>query len=286
MSTGHQLDLVGTCETIGAGQATHSLLPDDILRIGRVVEALYVELERATNGLASASRWNISDITRAAMTTQIIGCRAALDEATAWRCGVPLPPPPPPLGHRLMLTKHAEGDDLPEWLREDPEDPRLSDAKARADGDATIAWLVAQIEQLSNERSDGYAIAHGVVADFDGIVGDHVRDELKELLTRPVEGVSLPPLGNEQAAQYSQAVQVVYATGNPSVSLVQRELKTGYRLAVELVDRMEQEGFVSEPGVDGRRIVFDKPAARAVYREAEDARNAHLRSAVRDEPGS
>ena len=55
---------------------------------------------------------------------------------------------------------------------------------------------------------------------------------------------------------YQQAVQVVLKDGKASTSYLQRKLQIGYNSAAKLIERMEQEGLISEADHVGRRQVL------------------------------
>jgi S-DNA-T family DNA segregation ATPase FtsK/SpoIIIE len=43
-----------------------------------------------------------------------------------------------------------------------------------------------------------------------------------------------------------------------SISYIQRQLRIGYNRAATLVERMEQEGVVTQPSVSGKREVIEE----------------------------
>lgn len=55
---------------------------------------------------------------------------------------------------------------------------------------------------------------------------------------------------------YEEAKRVVIAQGRPSISLVQRHLRIGYKLAARLIEQMEADGLVSALKADGTREVL------------------------------
>ena len=56
---------------------------------------------------------------------------------------------------------------------------------------------------------------------------------------------------------YSQAVAIVKAEKRASISYVQRRLRIGYNKAANFIEQMEDEGIVSAPDSQGKRIVID-----------------------------
>jgi len=64
-------------------------------------------------------------------------------------------------------------------------------------------------------------------------------------------------LGGEMDEKYQEAVDLVYQTGQASISMVQRKLRVGYNRAARMIEAMEKEGIVGPS--DGSR-------PREVYR--------------------
>ncbi|MBF0625310.1 MAG: cell division protein FtsK [Magnetococcales bacterium] len=62
--------------------------------------------------------------------------------------------------------------------------------------------------------------------------------------------------GNEYDEIYDQAVNAVLHARKVSVSMVQRHFKIGYNRAARIVERMEQDGLVSEATPQGKREVL------------------------------
>jgi S-DNA-T family DNA segregation ATPase FtsK/SpoIIIE len=62
--------------------------------------------------------------------------------------------------------------------------------------------------------------------------------------------------GDEEADVYAKAVDVVAKAQKASTSFIQRHLRIGYNNAARLIERMEQDGFVSRPDHVGRREVL------------------------------
>jgi S-DNA-T family DNA segregation ATPase FtsK/SpoIIIE len=66
------------------------------------------------------------------------------------------------------------------------------------------------------------------------------------------------PLASEGGGDnvYEQAVQIVARDGKASTSYLQRKLSIGYNSAAKLIERMEQEGLISQADHVGRRQVL------------------------------
>jgi len=62
---------------------------------------------------------------------------------------------------------------------------------------------------------------------------------------------------SEEDQLYNSALQIVKDTKKTSISYIQRHLRIGYNKAANLVERMESEGILSKPGVNGRREIID-----------------------------
>jgi DNA segregation ATPase FtsK/SpoIIIE, S-DNA-T family len=72
-------------------------------------------------------------------------------------------------------------------------------------------------------------------------------------------GFALDGIGGDDSpedAQYRKACQIVFESQKASTSWVQRQLRIGYNSAARLIDRMEEDGYVSAPNHIGRREVL------------------------------
>ena len=69
-------------------------------------------------------------------------------------------------------------------------------------------------------------------------------------------GLSGGRSGDEEADAYAKAIDVVAKAQKASTSFIQRHLRIGYNNAARLIERMEQDGFVSRPDHVGRREVL------------------------------
>ncbi len=66
--------------------------------------------------------------------------------------------------------------------------------------------------------------------------------------------------GDDEDQLYQEAVKIVIATKNATISYIQRGLRIGYNRAARLIERMEAEAVVSEPDESGRREVLQSAA--------------------------
>jgi S-DNA-T family DNA segregation ATPase FtsK/SpoIIIE len=72
-----------------------------------------------------------------------------------------------------------------------------------------------------------------------------------------------PGSGDDDGDNYAKAIEVVAAAQKASTSYLQRQLRVGYNNAARLIERMEQDGFVSKPDHVGRReVLIDESGAR------------------------
>ena len=80
--------------------------------------------------------------------------------------------------------------------------------------------------------------------------------DLDGLLDLASAGLSGGRSGDEEADVYAKAIDVVAKAQKASTSFIQRHLRIGYNNAARLIERMEQDGFVSRPDHVGRREVL------------------------------
>ncbi|MCY7338821.1 MAG: DNA translocase FtsK 4TM domain-containing protein [Sphingomonas bacterium] len=62
--------------------------------------------------------------------------------------------------------------------------------------------------------------------------------------------------GDDEADSYARAIDIIAKAQKASTSYLQRQLRVGYNNAARLIERMEQDGFVSKPDHVGRREVL------------------------------
>tara|TARA_R110001606_G_scaffold81650_1_gene187835 strand:- start:6348 stop:8618 length:2271 start_codon:yes stop_codon:yes gene_type:complete len=61
---------------------------------------------------------------------------------------------------------------------------------------------------------------------------------------------------NKEDRQYTQACQIVFESQKVSTSWLQRQLRIGYNTAARIIDRMEEDEFITAPNHIGRREVL------------------------------
>ncbi len=116
---------------------------------------------------------------------------------------------------------------------------------------------------------------HGPFVSDDEVrrVADHWRGQgqpeyIQAVTEEPEDGgFALDGIGsddNPEDAQYRKACQIVFESQKASTSWVQRQLRIGYNSAARLIDRMEEDGYVSAPNHIGRREVLRDQNGEAV----------------------
>jgi S-DNA-T family DNA segregation ATPase FtsK/SpoIIIE len=105
------------------------------------------------------------------------------------------------------------------------------------------------------ERIAGYLRDQGEPRYIDGITDVAEPDEEVDAGARRARP--------QQNDLYERAVDLVLRERKASISYLQRRLTVGYNRAADLIERMEQEGVVSEAGFGGRRqVLLEAGAAR------------------------
>ena len=108
---------------------------------------------------------------------------------------------------------------------------------------------------------------HGPFVSDDEVrrVADHWREQgqpeyIQAVTEEPEDGgFALDGIGsddNPEDAQYRRACQIVFESQKASTSWIQRQLRIGYNSAARIIDRMEEDGYVSAPNHIGRREVL------------------------------
>lgn len=94
-----------------------------------------------------------------------------------------------------------------------------------------------------------------------GAVVDFLRNEMApwRKLSLFQRAEAREPSGEEADELYRQAVELVIATRQASISMIQRKLRVGYNRAARMIERMEEEGIVSplEAG-KGREVLIER----------------------------
>lgn len=61
---------------------------------------------------------------------------------------------------------------------------------------------------------------------------------------------------DERDEFYQKAVDIVTATGQASISMIQRKLRIGYNRAARMIEMMEEDGIVSPPNAGKREVIY------------------------------
>ncbi len=84
------------------------------------------------------------------------------------------------------------------------------------------------------------------------------KPEITEESSDDEEGSYSAPAGefDKEASLYDQAVAIIMRDKKVSTSYIQRSLKIGYNRAADIIDKMEQEGLISQPNHVGKREIL------------------------------
>ncbi|MFK7841184.1 MAG: DNA translocase FtsK [Sphingorhabdus sp.] len=108
---------------------------------------------------------------------------------------------------------------------------------------------------------------HGPFVSDDEVrrVADHWRsqgapDYIQAVTEEPADGSfaldGADLSDSKEDRQYTQACQIVFESQKVSTSWLQRQLRIGYNTAARIIDRMEEDEFISAPNHIGRREVL------------------------------
>ena len=57
---------------------------------------------------------------------------------------------------------------------------------------------------------------------------------------------------------YGKAIEIIIEQQKVSTSFIQRYLQIGYNRAARIVEKMEEDGYITEPNQSGKRSVIKK----------------------------
>jgi DNA segregation ATPase FtsK/SpoIIIE, S-DNA-T family len=134
-------------------------------------------------------------------------------------------------------------------------------------GEQGAEQLLGKGDMLYMAGGRGLTRIHGPFVSDDEVrkVADHWRgqgepDYIQSVTEEPEDGgFALDGLGDDDSpedATYRKACQIVFESQKASTSWIQRQLRIGYNSAARLIDRMEEDGFISAPNHIGRREVL------------------------------
>ncbi|ODA68009.1 DNA translocase FtsK [Methyloligella halotolerans] len=115
------------------------------------------------------------------------------------------------------------------------------------------------------EKVVRYLKKQGVPAYLDAVTDDSDADEDEDGDGAGSSGGSGPGNSNSGDELYDKAVDVVLRDKKASTSYVQRRLGIGYNKAATLIERMEEEGVISEANSSGKREILVGDEAEAPY---------------------
>jgi DNA segregation ATPase FtsK/SpoIIIE, S-DNA-T family len=134
-------------------------------------------------------------------------------------------------------------------------------------GEQGAEQLLGKGDMLYMAGGKGLTRIHGPFVSDDEVrkVADHWRgqgepDYIQSVTEEPEDGgFALDGIGSDDSpedATYRKACQIVFESQKASTSWVQRQLRIGYNSAARLIDRMEEDGYISAPNHIGRREVL------------------------------
>lgn len=134
-------------------------------------------------------------------------------------------------------------------------------------GEQGAEQLLGKGDMLYMAGGRGLTRIHGPFVSDDEVrrVADHWRGQgqpeyIQAVTEEPEDGgFDFGGMGGddtEEDSQYRKACQIVFESQKASTSWIQRQLRIGYNSAARLIDRMEEDGFVSAPNHIGRREVL------------------------------
>jgi DNA segregation ATPase FtsK/SpoIIIE, S-DNA-T family len=134
-------------------------------------------------------------------------------------------------------------------------------------GEQGAEQLLGKGDMLYMAGGKGLTRIHGPFVSDDEVrkVADHWRaqgepDYIQSVTEEPEDGgFALDGIGGDDSpedATYRKACQIVFESQKASTSWIQRQLRIGYNSAARLIDRMEEDGYISAPNHIGRREVL------------------------------
>jgi DNA segregation ATPase FtsK/SpoIIIE, S-DNA-T family len=134
-------------------------------------------------------------------------------------------------------------------------------------GEQGAEQLLGKGDMLYMAGGRGLTRIHGPFVSDDEVrkVADHWRgqgepDYIQSVTEEPEDGgFALDGLGDDDSpedATYRKACQIVFESQKASTSWIQRQLRIGYNSAARLIDRMEEDGYITAPNHIGRREVL------------------------------
>ncbi len=134
-------------------------------------------------------------------------------------------------------------------------------------GEQGAEQLLGKGDMLYMAGGKGLTRIHGPFVSDDEVrkVADHWRaqgqpDYVQSVTEEPEDGgFALDGISGDDSPEdaiYRKACQIVFESQKASTSWVQRQLRIGYNSAARLIDRMEEDGYITAPNHIGRREVL------------------------------
>lgn len=124
--------------------------------------------------------------------------------------------------------------------------------------------LLGQGDMLFYRPGEGSQRLHGAFVSDDEVnaVAQYWREVAQpKYLVRAFEDpteesakTNVNALGGQN--EYDLAVQIVMESNNPSISYLQRRLSIGFNKAAKIIEQMQEEGIISSPQKNGKRVVI------------------------------
>ena len=108
-------------------------------------------------------------------------------------------------------------------------------------------------------RIHGAYVTETEIARIVEFLKEQGKPSYDESIVSVKEGDTLTPEDEDFDEKYAEAVALVIETRQASISMIQRRLRVGYNRAARMIERMEQEGIVSQTdGIKPREVLVRK----------------------------
>ena len=108
-------------------------------------------------------------------------------------------------------------------------------------------------------RIHGAYVTETEIARIVEFLKEQGKPSYDESIVSVKEGDTLTPDDEDFDEKYAEAVALVTETRQASISMIQRRLRVGYNRAARMIERMEQEGIVSQTdGIKPREVLIRK----------------------------
>jgi S-DNA-T family DNA segregation ATPase FtsK/SpoIIIE len=108
-------------------------------------------------------------------------------------------------------------------------------------------------------RIHGAYVTETEIARIVEFLKEQGKPSYDESIVSVKESDTLTPDDEDFDEKYAEAVALVTETRQASISMIQRRLRVGYNRAARMIERMEQEGIVSQTdGIKPREVLVRK----------------------------